>query len=246
MNKIKTYGGIIGYPRSGNNWLRFIIEYLTNYQTAFPPMDSVMRKPLHNLSSHINSTEKILDGVIWNTHWHQDTLLNDVIESKGKLILMLRNYKECITRHIITPSEIKKDGYLKDSAFNKFINENDLYLDLIHYLKLIDFYDKYEGEKEVIYYEDLLKKDTIRKPLEKLISLLDGDKEKIEPFIESFDFFTDKSKSLYGTHLQGSLSPKGKRIHHSKALSLDQKKTLDDTAKKLYPHLNKYINIYYE
>lgn len=245
MNKIKTYGSIIGYPRSGNNWLRFIIEYLTDYQTAFPPMDSEMRKPLHNLSSHINSTEKIADGVIWNTHWHQDTLLNEVIKSKGKLILMLRNYKECITRHIITPSEINKDGYLTDSAFDKFVNENAEYLEFIHYLKLINYFHNYKGEKEIIYYEDLLSKYTIKKPLEKLILLLDGDKEKIEPFIDSFDLHVNQSKNFYKI-LGGSKSPKGTKLHHSKALSLEQKKTLDNVAKKLYPHLDKYINIYYE
>lgn len=243
---MNSYGAIIGYPRSGNNWLRFIIEYLTDHQTGFQPLNTEMRRPLHHISELIDSKNKRNNEIIWNTHFlPPQSNLNEIVKNKGKIILILRNYKECIVRHIVHPKGLGKDGFIKNENFPNLINENENYLELIHYLKLIDFYDKYEGEKEVIYYEDLLNKDTIRKPLEKLISLLDGDKEKIEPFIKSFEFLVNESKNFY-KRLGGSKSPKGTKLHHSKCLSLEQKKHLDDTTLEMYPHLEKYIKKYYD
>lgn len=235
-----SYGSIVGYPRSGNNWLRFIIEYLTNYQTAFPPMDTKMRNPLHLLSSSIDSVKKIKDGVIWDIHNYKDTLLNKVTENKGKLILILRNYKECIIRHYQLFKNLNKFSKINEKQF-KIIDR-----EYLEYLKLVDYFDKYDGEKEIIYYEDIINKNNIKESLVKIVSFLNGDFSKIKNFIDSYDSLSSESKFFYQKHLSGSQSPPGTKIYYSKYLTSEKKEIMDNIIKNSYPNLEKYLKVYYE
>ena len=241
MNNV-SYGSILGRPRSGNNWLRFIIEYLTNYQTAFSPMDTKMRNPLHLLTSSIDSLKKIKDGVIWDVHRHDDTLLNKVVENKGKLILILRNYKECIIRHHLFFKNLDKFSKIKGENFEIIKSQ------FFFYLKLVDYFDKYDGEKEIIYYEDIIDKNNIRESLVKIVSFLNGDFSKIKNFIDSYDSLSSESKDFYKDNLSGSVeaSPPGSKIHYSKYLTSEQKQIMDNIIKNSYPNLEKYLKVYYE
>ena len=244
-------GGIIGYPRSGNNWLRYLVEYFTKYETICEPGNTPMRKPLHLLSPSINSTNKT-DDALWNTHGHEyavNTLLKRV---KGKHILILRNYKECIPRHVnvaypfkIHDPNFKDTGKLTnlDLIFNEANDGNSL--DLIHYLSLLNDYHNYEGEKLLLYYEDLINKETIKESLIKLINFLDGDITLIDAFLDTYEERSNECKVLYKP-LGGSQSPTGQSIFHSKVFTDEQKYFMDDLILSDYSHLTDYVKCYFE
>jgi len=195
-------GGIIGYPRSGNNWLRYLVEYFTKYETICEPGNTPMRKPLHLLSPSINSTNKT-DDALWNTHGHEYAVNKLLKKVKGKHILILRNYKECIPRHVnvaypfkIHDPNFKDTGKLTnlDLIFNEANDGNSL--DLIHYLSLLNDYHNYEGEKLLLYYEDLINKETIKESLVKLINFLDGDITLVDEFLDTYEERSNECKVL--------------------------------------------------
>ena len=252
MKGVNTLGGIVGFPRSGNNWLRYLVEYFTKYITICEPMSTPMRKPLHLLCPSINSTNKT-DDALWNTHGHEEAV-SDLLESvQGKYILILRNYKECIPRHVdddypfvhYDPS-FKDTGKLTD--LNLIINGIDDHshsFSLTYYLSLINRYHNYKGEKLLLYYEDLINKETIKESLIKLINFLDGDVTLVDAFLDTYKERSNECKVLYKP-LGGSQSPAGQSIFHSKVFTDEQKYFIDDLIVSDYSHLTDYVKCYFE
>ena len=77
-------------------------------------------------------------------HAHEiaELVNNDEMDTSKKLILLLRDYKDCIYQHAIT---------VLDNPSNKcLLSELDNC-----WLTLIEYYYQWEGEKEVVYYEDI-------------------------------------------------------------------------------------------
>jgi acetyltransferase-like isoleucine patch superfamily enzyme len=255
MKKTHTCkGSIIGYPRSGNNWLRYLVEYFTKYETVCEPANTPMRKPLHLLCPSIDSVNKDTkdNDALWNTHGHEPGVNKMLKKAQGKQILILRNYKECIPRHInvaypfeIYDNNFKDTGKLTnlDLIFNEANDGNSL--DLIHYLSLLNDYYNYEGEKLLLYYEDLINKETIKESLIKLINFLDGDITLIDAFLDTYEERSNECKVLYKP-LGGSQSPAGQSIFHSKVFTDEQKYFMDDLILSDYSHLTDYVKCYFE
>tara|TARA_R110002074_G_scaffold401659_1_gene600732 strand:- start:944 stop:2203 length:1260 start_codon:yes stop_codon:yes gene_type:complete len=251
MKGLNTLGGIVGFPRSGNNWLRYLVEYFTKYITICEPVNTPMRKPLHLLCPSINSTNKT-DDALWNTHGHEKAISNLLKSVQGKHILILRNYKECIPRHVnVAYPFVHYDPSFKDTGkltdLNLIINGKDdgNSLDLIHYLSLLNDYHNYEGEKLLLYYEDLINKETIKESLIKLINFLDGDITLVEEFLNTYEERSNECKVLYKP-LGGSQSPAGQSIFHSKVFTDKQKYFMDDLISSDYSHLTDYVKCYFE
>ena len=164
---MKNY--LLSYPRSGNTWLRYCIEVLTNNRTI----------------GYLGSDAKD-SGVLPKNRTNEKPILikrhetSDIKE--GNLILIVRNYKEVIIRH----NSVKT--IMEDYSSNNRVT----------YLKLLNFYHTYKGKKMIIYYEDLIDdlKNTIDKVLNFLG--LEVSIDSIDDFFSNIEEHKLKSLSIYG------------------------------------------------
>ena len=123
-------------PRSGNHWVRFIVEYLTGHPTCGTD-DNPNDKPIfmdkfpsvsHPLA-HVSSKRSY---ILYKSH-KPYPLLND-----STIILLVRNIGELIPRYVQEQPSNMREEWLRG------------------YIKLIKAYDEFSGAKMHIYYEDLL------------------------------------------------------------------------------------------
>ena len=184
---MKNY--LLSYPRSGNTWLRYCIEVLTNKRTI----------------GYLSSDDKD-SGVLPKNRTNEEPILikrhetSDIKE--GKLILIVRNYKEVIIRH----NSVKT--IMEDYSSNNRVT----------YLKLLDFYHTYKGKKMIVYYEDLI--GDLKNTIEKVLNFLGLEVgfDSIDDFFSNIEEHKLKSLSIYGES-----KTKGKTtIYHSSKLTNDE------------------------
>lgn len=93
---------LLSYPRSGNTWSRYCIEYLTKRPTGEAEYLFPINRYNKFMNNPINNNFEL--GVDYNRapiiKLHEYTPKYEEKKYGGKyLILILRNYKECILRH---------------------------------------------------------------------------------------------------------------------------------------------------
>lgn len=73
------------------------------------------------------------------------------------LVFIIRNYKECIPRNLQIvrkrSDETKFDYYERVATASI---EKELFGAYPGYIRNLDFYDKFDGKKQIVYYEDLI------------------------------------------------------------------------------------------
>ena len=105
----------MSYPRSGANWLRYIARILLNINKDYDKIDTDEDQYL-------------------KTHRLPPPEVSDTIDYSRGMILLLRDFKECITSH------------------NTSLNERSLAI----YSHPIECYHSWEQPKLLIYYEELV------------------------------------------------------------------------------------------
>jgi len=222
MNSNMRKNFLISYPRSGNHWVRFIIEWFSGKPTNGlslndPPIYKSI--PNKNILSHVKTN----DFIIHKSHGTPN--------QANKLILILRNPKECIYRH-------------KKKIDKKNIDD---------YMSLIKFYDNHKKMKLLVYYEDLIlsPKDVIT-DITKFLEIYN--EKKMNNFMENYDFLFKesikvydnswKTKNIFGSKLRVSETNGEKIIYHSNKIN---KKELDQFKLHIenkYKNIKKYISKY--
>ena len=134
---------LISYPKSGSNWVRYSIEFLTKRPT-----------PGH-FRLILNKKNPLFERV----HGYNTKLVMDDFD---KIILLIRNYKECLISH-------RKQAFEKVKSIEDFFSLN-CKQPPAWYMSNIECFDCFNGEKLLIYYEDLLIKPEIE--IVKLINFL--------------------------------------------------------------------------
>ncbi|MDQ7787554.1 MAG: FKBP-type peptidyl-prolyl cis-trans isomerase [Thermodesulfovibrionales bacterium] len=135
---------ISSYPRSGNHWIRYIIEWFSKRPTLGEG-DERWRRTVDTPIYEGMAQQEICRVEIQNTnpiavkrHFIRD---NDNRDSG--LILIVRDFNECIVKHI------------KPYVINE-INHNVLFENISQYVKLIYDYDNWHADKILLFYEDLI------------------------------------------------------------------------------------------
>ncbi len=118
---------LVSYPRSGTNWLRYIIESLT--QQATPGKLRLIRGGQFAVdrAHSIKGSEK----------------------KYTSMILVLRDYRECMLRH----HEVLWRTYLD---VGRFLREQDVESPPLWYIENIRLFHQFQGRKILLYYEDLV------------------------------------------------------------------------------------------
>ena len=234
MSKIKR-NLLLSYPRSGNTWLRYCVEVLTNKPTFAginreagifdkAPVLSLIGKMDKNANDYI---------LIKRHHFKPENESFDV----DKVVFIIRNYKECIIRH----AELEINPNI-----NTLKSEISGQIDTVDYLGLIKAFDKFNGKKLLLYYEDLIINP--KKTLEDLLIFLEIEnfENKLNKFIYNLENHKNNSIKIYS--LQGESHTKGQHLSfHINKLNSEQRilwdKTIREKSEKLY---EKYLKRYEE
>lgn len=220
---------LMSYPRSGSNWLRYCIEYLTKYPTVGPlHKKTKLNQPFGSRCKIGVGLEK--EYILFRAH------VTNRVTRKKPVILLLRNYKECIPRHALLPVNPNKKDVIR--AFNE---------DLIKYTSLIKEYDTWQSKKTLVYYEDLiLSPDT---ELKKVLDFFGMPHTFLESFLNEYDKHRKTSVEQYSKFVQKSQTKGDKNLlrYHSGAYDIELKKELDNIIRKGLPGLfDKYLSRYEE
>jgi len=199
MNK-QTY--LLSYPRSGNHWVRYIIEWFSGRPTSGDIQVSIGDDRLiEDDSIYLNPD----DGPI-NTRCDMPPCTGIPIVKKRHsirigdkknlpLILLIRDYKESVLRQLTLKNT--SDFSLENPAV---IQQLDLYLNLIR------TYNSWYSDKIVINYID------IKNPNEEIISRLlkfinvDINSKKIDQFLNNIDFHKSNAFSTLYTKEDSSIN----------------------------------------
>jgi hypothetical protein len=186
---------------------------------------------------------------IYASHNPKDLWIKKDGEKKDILIVVLRNYRECLLRNHKTfqgaINEIKTEASYnwanKFKALSLTSNHN-------HYFNNLRCYDFWDPDKRfLIHYEDLILNP--EKVLIELAHFLNVNEEILNNFLENFDYHKKFCLEYYDTRFSksGDISKsKGKDVlYHSKKLGFDKCVTIDSLAKELFPDLfDKYLKRY--
>jgi len=193
-----TKSVLLSFPRSGRNWLMYCINYLGGEDN---PKD-----------------EAILNNII---DWEHNNNKKR-IDRYDKLILLVRNYKECIPRHYhpfiqITPVITT---YLKSNPVmaGKRLNE---------YIENLQTYNEFSKEKIIVYYEDLIT-DT-KGTIDKVFKFLElKDTNRLEMFYNDIESHKQRSIEL---HENECFSEGKDLLYHSKQFTTEELKEFDTFMK---------------
>ncbi len=166
--------------RSGNHWTRFIAEYLSGCPSA-GCIRNEKDVPIYlntfpgkeHPLAHVNPENPF---VLYKSHWAYK------ITSRSAILLIIRNHHEAISR----PSKLK-----------------ELVLTAFLYLNLIAAYDRFSGNKMVIYYEDLLTYP--EREISRIRYFLNGSNERYKTLMDNHDHYAElmrqgKNRDWYGSH----------------------------------------------
>lgn len=208
---------LLGYPRSGNHWVSFC---------------------LHDLLSSVD-TFKTEAGDYKISRGHNPVRLNlgTVDQKKNYLILVLRNYRECMMRHHSN----------KDSRMLEFMRFEDSFFrqtrELFevrrnNYAITLKCYDQWNPDTRfVVYYEDLMLEP--EKTLKGLMKFLGQDESLVDAFMENFE---EKQNISYDKYLDPQ-SRFSNIFHHTSLMSEEVVFQSDEFMKSHYPeYWEKYLS----
>ena len=177
---------LMSYPRSGNTWTRYIIEFLTGRPTG-----SLSEKlALSDYSDIGADSEEPLIAV----KVHRIIVELRSFPIRG-LIFLMRNYKELVGPPV--------NGEPEDKI--TFVAEASIDQRMRDYLTLISYFHNFKGPKIIVYYEDLIQNPN--KEIKRLSDFIGSNKYR--QFMNSYDYHYDASFS--GIYNNVSLQEKGMR-----------------------------------
>jgi hypothetical protein len=208
---------LLSYPRSGNTWMRYCLESLSNERTVgyigpHCEFESGVLEKNRNESDYFLIKRHRAEEIP-NTH-------------ENKLVFLVRSFEDVLIRH----NEGKKITIIENTNGTS-----------IRYIDLVKFYDNFIGEKILVYYEDFMIDP--RKEVERVLDFLnlDVNKDKIDDYFLNIDDHKSKSIGIYGASTtKGNLN-----IRHSSILSEKERKNGRDFLIRNYSSIyNKYLSRY--
>lgn len=205
---------LASFPRSGNTFVRYCIEYLTNKKTlgciggGVKDIPICQRDGIENLNVDENSRDL-------GRKVHEWWKISDKISNDDSLLLIVRNYKECLVRHHSGQNDV-------DGIINKY-GEN--------YLNLVEKFDNFEGNKFFVYYEDLINDNEFQRILfdiKNFLNCINGlniSNKKVEKFLNELDWHRKNSLSSYS----GTSQTGGEKVkYHQKTLNQKEREKMDE------------------
>lgn len=209
---------LLSYPRSGSNW----VQYMIDKALGISPIKKSMMNTMYRSTLILPKKKYII-----KLHGSES---NGLDYDFDKLILVIRNPKEAIPR---------QHDYPGFAAFQHALEKNPE--KAYSYVLPIIYYQKFPRDKLLLYYEDLL--EDIEKPLHELKDFLGIDKDTIPEFIDKLGYHQTTSKGRLKRTPVSNDAP----IFHSKKFSASFKLMIDQALLRKWPGLTrKYLVKYLE
>lgn len=224
---------LLSYPRSGNTWLRYCLEFLTQRPSfSRVGLADEMQRPLGWSAGFLVDMSK---EPIEKVHSRHDVMLKSVLSTNdmhnNKLIIIIRNPKETIARFAHATFE----RLLKDSAAGKGYPAK-------LYFENFSIYEAWpEQTRLLVYYEDLL--ECPRATLEIILQFMGESPVRLNELMNTIEQHIKNSKNIYNDTVHGSTDIS----YHSKQLSDQYRQTVDFWISRAYSHIwNMYLKDYYQ
>lgn len=214
---------LLSYPRSGNTWTRYCIEYITQ-RPSFNRFNFKhdINFPLGWLADFPIDINK---SPIEKVHFANELKSTGANNELDALILIVRNPKETLVRH------------LGKTVLMAAVQENKMPKNLKIYFEALEIFDDWRSPKKmIIYYEDLLQAP--ESVLLEILAFLNESTDKLQEFLNDYANHKKKCLSLY----KESASAGNDLLFHSKSLSAQERTQIDMWAEKQFPILwEKYL-----
>jgi len=178
---------ILSFPRSGNHFVRYIVEFVTGRSTIGNngslndlPDSPICRRKGPEFLKHVD----FHNPVARKYHFADAKKLakyGDIVKST-KLVLIMRHPLESFLSH-------------RADTFRVYMNSNRSFAENVKKLVTVDkkallynlnFYNNFEGPKICIWYEDLIS-DKPEKSIEKISSFCGGSEERLSEMSNNFE-----------------------------------------------------------
>jgi hypothetical protein len=209
---------LLSFPRSGNSWARYIIE-----ATAGRPTVDVGENPYTwDLPTHG-------PAIAYKSHWYEPWMGDRF----GRLIFLVRNYKECMVRQF---------GPNVQDILASMSGDGSPEGTRLDYLHLLQSYDAWPKEKMLVYYESL-----VTNPLPEIIrmtSFLGVAGPAVAEFLNHLDQHQARSVRCYSP---GSMTGGQGTSFHAARLTPAERTRLDGQMQARRPDLfERYLRRYAE
>ena len=185
---------LLSFPRSGNHYVRFLLEYLSGLPTmgCLGNTDKIdvyiALRPFKDkkLLAHVDLNAS---PIIYKEHIAEHLIGDKPLFEVKSLIIVVRAFQECIPSlfHLIE----KEDQKIKEKWLDWWLN-------------IIRYYHDFKGEKLLIYYEDLIQKPTlIAKQLFDFFHMQDND--RLAYFINNSDEIINKTHEIDYNQYDGKM-----------------------------------------
>ena len=249
---ISPYILLVSQPRSGNTFARYMMEYMTGIPSLGYPKGYAgdngleMEMPLiHKDANKKNQSDYVTDSyvvpsAIFKLHgFTKDLTELNKVNIGGRLyalIWLVRNPLELCARENAIPSDIEKD------FLNLDMEKNTLFPGIE---RLYDYYERFEGAKKTIYYEDMINDAPyFMKEIAEFLEIKDYE-SKISNFMEHYDHHVQTCLNIYQKEQPGESKTKGKKeIKHSSIYTKKEKINLWKKYIQTYPYLRNIFNRY--
>lgn len=161
---------LISYPRSGNTWLRYCVEYLTTRPTngligVINPNDKLQQPLIHKDKTNY---------ILYKKHFWDD------ISKDDNVIVIVRDPIECFVRHNQAHRGLSTDVFKQQMKV---------------YMGILENYHNFEGEGLLCYYEELITDP--ENCLMNTLSLLGHHKYEVRRFCDRLDEHKIKALQHY-------------------------------------------------
>ncbi len=209
---------VYSYPRSGSCWVRYIVNELMGWDhTSYP--STMLGECKENYCAKIHLLNL-------KNHWNYINL------EKDKLITIVRNYKECITRN----NNTKKDYDIYKAILPQSrdrINPSYVHPILFHE-------DFTPNRKLLIYYEDLIQNPQLY--IWQISELLNVNSAH---FLDNLEYHQQISLNIHPTGNKNETQGK-KELHYIYKLGREKSIEWDNMFKQRYPELYYTYLVRYE
>lgn len=196
---------LVSFPRSGTNWVRYCIEFFSRQRTPGNKRLVEVGKP-----------------VISRIHDAKGIYFDKKDKKSGNYV---------IKPFLISPnqSNYKKMILLIRNPFDNYVSQNKNIGMFSYYFGNIEMFEEFDGEKLLIYFEDVVKEES---EIYRILDFLDINYEdRKDKFHLNFGYHKLKSKGLY-------------EKNHNKRKKGNRNELTDDEKNQVINFINKkHINL---
>ncbi len=228
LDAICAYQGprtfLLSFPRSGNTWLRYCLEFLTQRPSfSHTGLYYEIQRPLGWTAGFALDVDK---APIQKIHTQYEIIGNDAQIHPANpdidiLILLLRNPKETFARHKYNSWQ----SMLRDHTVGKG------YAVQTYFENLVLFESWPKDKRLLIYYEDFITKP--RETLETILAFLHESSMPLDEFMRDYEHHRNACLTLYN----GAVSKGEDILFHAKKTSAKFRKLVDTWISDAYPTL---------